>query len=265
MSIHEDPWPEGTPAWVDLMVPDRHIAMAFYGPLLGWDFFEGPPETGFYTTALLGGRAAAGIGEVMPGTPAAPPAWVTYLAVDDDLVAVTSRATAAGAHTVFGPMTIMEFGAEAILIDPTGAAFGLWQAGSHHGADVVNEPGALIWNEVMTRDSAAAQAFYGSVFGFTFGDISGPEFTYATVDLDGRTVGGIGQLPADTPPEVPASWSTYFAVADTDATAARAVELGGTVLSAPKDSVYGRLAVIAGPYGERFTLMSTTEASSPAR
>jgi len=187
MSIHTDPWPEGTPAWVDLMVPDRHVAQAFYGSLLGWEFEEGVPEMGYYSTARRGGRAAAGIGE----------------------------------------------------------------------------PGASIWNELMTRDFAAAEEFYGAVFPYTFGDMSGPGFTYATLDLDGRPVGGLGELGPETPPDALPAWSTYFAVSDTDAAVARAVELSGQVVSAPADSPYGRVAVLRGPSGETFALMSTTEPSSP--
>jgi predicted enzyme related to lactoylglutathione lyase len=262
MSIHEDPWREGTPAWVDLMVPDRHVATAFYGPLLGWEFAEGTPETGYYAMALRGGRNAAGIGEMAPGTPAPPPAWTTYLAVDD-LDAVTARATEAGGQVLMPPMDVMEFGRMAVLADPTGAVVGLWQSGTHTGADVANEPGAFVWNEVMTRDFSGAERFYGTVFPYTFGDMSGPGFTYATIDLDGRPVGGLGELSASTPTDVPASWTTYFAVSDADATAAKAVDLGGEVVSEPADSPYGRVAVIRGPFGETFALMSTTEPSSP--
>lgn len=259
MSIHTDPWPEGTPAWVDLMVPDRHVAQAFYGPLLGWEFDEGRPETGYYSTARRGGRAAAGVGELMPGSRVG---WTTYLAVDD-VDATAKRVTAAGGTLLAEPMDVMDLGRMAVLADPTGAIVGLWQSGLHTGADVVNEPGAQIFNELMTRDFAAAKKFYGAVFAYTFGDMSGPGFTYATLDLDGRTVGGIGELGAKTPADEQPAWSTYFAVSDTDAATARAVELGGQVVSPPADSPYGRLAVLRGPSGETFTLMSTTDPSSP--
>ncbi|NMM16577.1 MAG: VOC family protein [Cellulomonas sp.] len=259
MSIHTDPWPEGTPAWVDLMVPDRHVAQAFYGPLLGWEFDEGRPETGYYSTARRGGRAAAGVGELMPGSRAG---WTTYLAVDD-VDATAKRVTAAGGTLLAEPMDVMDLGRMAVLADPTGAIVGLWQSGLHTGADVVNEPGAQIWNELMTRDFAAAKKFYGAVFPYTFGDMSGPGFTYATLDLDGRPVGGIGELGAETPADEQPAWSTYFAVSDTDAATARAVELGGQVVSPPADSPYGRLAVLRGPSGETFALMSTTDPSSP--
>jgi predicted enzyme related to lactoylglutathione lyase len=258
MSIHEDPWPEGTPAWVDLMVPDRHAAFAFYGPLLRWEFAEGTPETGYYTMALRGGRTAAGFGEAMGGAEAPPTTWTTYLAVDD-IDAVAARVTAAGGQLFMAPMEVMEFGRMAVLADPTGGVVGLWQSGSHTGADVANEPGAVIWNELMTHDFAGAEKFYGAVFGYTFGDMSGPGFRYATLDLDGRPVGGVGEFSADTGPEVPATWTTYFAVSDTDATAAKAAELGGQVVSAPADSPYGRVAVLRGPFAETFAIMSTTE------
>jgi predicted enzyme related to lactoylglutathione lyase len=115
----------------------------------------------------------------------------------------------------------------------------------------------------MTRDFAAAKEFYGAVFPYAFGDMSGPGFTYATIDLDGRPVGGVGELGPQTPADVPPAWSTYFAVSDTDAATARAVELGAQVVSPPADSPYGRLAVLRGPSGETFALMSTTDPSSP--
>jgi predicted enzyme related to lactoylglutathione lyase len=160
-------------------------------------------------------------------------------------------------------MDVMDLGRMAVLADPTGAVVGLWQSGLHTGVDVANEPGALIWNELMTRDFTAAKEFYGAVFPYTFGDMSGPGFTYATIDLDGRPVGGVGELGPETPADVPPAWSTYFAVSDTDAAAARAVELGGQVASAPADSPYGRIAVLRGPAGETFAVMSTTDPSSP--
>jgi len=263
--IHEDAWPQGTPAWVDLMVPDRQAARAFYGPLFGWDFAEGSPETGYYTTALKHGQPVAGIGEVQPGVEAPPAAWTTYLAVDD-VHSTVERATTAGATVLMEPMGVMEFGRMAVLADTTGAVFGLWQAGSHTGANLVNEPGAMIWNEGLSHDLAAARGFYGSVFGYTFDDMSGPGpgFDYVAANVDGKNVGGLGgtgTLPDDAPPH----WRVYFAAADTDAATARAVELGATVLDGPRDSPYGRLATLSGPAGEQFTLMSTDEPESADR
>ncbi|QTE29614.1 VOC family protein [Pengzhenrongella sicca] len=258
--IHATAWPQGTPSWVDLSVPDRVAAQEFYGPLLGWDFAVGGPETGFYTMALKHGQPVAGIGEPPPGAEGQPAAWTTYLAVDD-VEAVTAKASEAGGTVVAPPMTIEDFGRMAVVVDPTGAVVGLWESGAHTGANLVNEPGSMIWNEALSHDLAAARAFYGTVFGYAFEDMSAPGFEYVTVNVDGKSVGGlggVGALPADAPPH----WETYFAVTDTDAATARAVELGATVLDGPIDSPYGRLAVLRGPAGEQFTLMSTDEPES---
>lgn len=259
--IHEAAWPQGTPAWVDLTVTDRKAAMAFYGPLLGWDFDEGGPDTGFYTMATRHGHVVAGIGEPMgPGDDAPPAAWTTYLATDD-VDETVETAAAAGATVVVAPMAVMEFGRMALLVDPAGAVVGLWESGTHTGSDLVNEPGGLIWNEGLSHDLPAARLFYGTVFGYTFEDLSAPDFEYAGVNIDGKMVtglGGNGSMADDAPPH----WRAYFAVRDTDVATARAVELGGTVLDPPHDSPYGRLAVVAGPAGELFVLMSTDEPES---
>ena len=255
MTTRDDAWPDGTPAWVDLMVPDRHAARDFYGALFGWEFDEGSPETGYYTTCLRQGRPAAGIGEAPPGGEAPPPVWTTYLATSD-AGAAAKRISQAGGAVMMEPMQVMEFGSMAVVADPTGAVFGLWQAGQHKGAGIANEPGTLTWNECMTRDFESAKAFYTNVFGFTTQDMSGDGFTYNTLELDGQTVGGLGDLGQTVPPEVPAHWMTYFAVEDTDATAAKAGELGGTVRSEARDSEFGRIAVLEGPSGEVFSVIT---------
>ncbi|HEY5516115.1 MAG TPA: VOC family protein [Pengzhenrongella sp.] len=261
--IHEEAWPQGTPAWVDVMVPDLEAARAFYGPLFGWDFAVGAPETGYYTMALKHGQPVVGLGQTQPGTVGPPVAWTTYLAVDD-ADATAAAATAAGGTVLAEPMGVLEFGRMAVLADPTGAVFGIWQSGAHTGASLVNEPGTVIWNEGLSHDLAAARAFYGSVFGYTFDDMSGVGFEYATANVNGKNVGGLGgtgTLPDDALPH----WQVYFAVADTDKATARAVELGATVVDGPRDSPYGRLTELSGPAGEQFTLMSTTEPESADR
>lgn len=263
--IHEEAWPEGTPAWIDLMIPDRVAAQAFYGPLLGWDFAVGGPETGFYTMALKHGQPVAGLGEPMGNEATPPSAWTTYLAVDD-ISATVERARAAGGTVLLEPMAAMDFGRMAVLADPTGAVVGLWQAGTHTGTNLVNEPGTTIWSEALSEDLAAARDFYAAVFGYEFADMSGPGFEYASASLPGKApdeaiggLGGVGTQPEGAPPH----WETYFAVADTDAATALVLELGGRVLDGPSDTPYGRVARVSGPAGEQFSLMSTTEPESP--
>lgn len=263
MSTREARWPEGVPAWVDLRVPDRQAARRFYGKLFGWDFEESGRGAGYYTTCLLGGRRAAAFGTLQPG--AAPAHWMTYLATDD-IDGAVERCLAHGGQVLEEVARQDERGADrvmAVLADPTGAVFGLWQSGGHTGADVVNEPGTVVWNEVMTRDVPAARDFYGHLFDYAFGDMSGPGFTYNTLEIGGHIAGGMGGIPADADADVPTSWTTYFAVADTDASVDLAAQLGGVVTSPAADSAYGRMAVIRGPFGETFAVMSTEEESTP--
>jgi len=258
MTTRDTPWPEGTPAWVDITVPDRKRAMDFYGPVLGWDFQVGSPEMGFYTQALVDGRPVGAIGEPQPGEGTPPAAWLTYLAADA-LEPVVERARQAGGAVLAEPFDLGEFGRMAMLADPTGAVFALWQAGTHTGFRLANEPGSVAWNEALTRDVDAAQAFYAATFGCSFGDLSSGDFQYATMDVDGRPVGGVGGLPADAPAEAPASWLTYFMVPDADATVAAVQQLGGALVDGPLDTEYGRMAVLTGPFGERFAIMGQME------
>jgi len=262
MTTRDEPWPDGTPSWVDLVVPDRHAAQAFYGPLFGWEFTEGGPETGYYMMCELAGRPAAGIGE-MPPTDETPPAgWTTYLATSD-VDAAATRITDAGGTVLMGPMGIEEFGRMLVAADPTGAVFGLWQAGRHRGAEVANEPGALTWNECMTRDFEAAKAFYTNVFGYGIQDMSGVDVTYNVLEVAGNAVGGLGELGTSAPAAVPPHWLTYFAVDDTDATVTRATELGGQLVRPAQDTPFGRMAVLAGPAGEWFAVMSQAADQPP--
>jgi uncharacterized protein len=260
MTTRNEPWPEGTPAWVDAMLPDRRQARRFYSGVLGWDFAEeSPAEMGYYTQALVDGRTVAGFGEGS-GEGMPPPAWTTYIAVDD-VDRVVQRATEAGA-TVFMPaMDVADFGRLAVLADPTGAVFGLWQSGTHTGAQLCNEPGSVTWNEVMTRDWEKAKDFYSTVFGYTYGDMSGDGHQYATLNLNGQTVGGIGGIGGDMPAEIPPHWMTYFKVTDVDAAVEKVRELGGQVQQEPFDTPFGRMTVVTGPAGEMFSMMADNEQS----
>jgi predicted enzyme related to lactoylglutathione lyase len=144
----------------------------------------------------------------------------------------------------------------AIASDPGGAVFGIWQARAHTGAGLANEPGSLCWNENMSRDLAANQAFYRAVFGYDYDDMSAEGFKYAVLKLGDEIVGGIGELPADVPAGVPAHWSTYFAVADTDAAIVAVTGLGGSLVRPAWDSPYGRMATVSDDQGAAFSLIA---------
>ena len=254
MPRRDESWPNGTPCWIDLMVTDPAAAKAFYSGLFGWDIQDGPPEAGGYAMCLINGRPVAAISP-KPEENLFPNTWSTYLAADD-LEATVAKAKEAGSTFMMEPMDVMTAGRLAFGMDPTGAPYGIWQAGDHKGVGVYNEPGAVIWNELMTHDYEGAKAFYGSVFGYTYEEV-GEGFTYSTVKRasDGEVVAGLGEFGASTPAEVPPSWTTYFMVEDCDASVAKAAELGASVLREPFDSPYGRMATVTGAQGEVFSLM----------
>jgi predicted enzyme related to lactoylglutathione lyase len=259
MSTHDTPWPAGTPCWVELASSDARAAGTYYGDLFGWDVETSGPEFGHYGVARVEGRRVAGIGSKQDASVVT--AWTTYLA-SDDATATADAVTQAGGQIAFGPMQVGDLGSMAIAADPTGAIFGIWQAGSNTGAALVNQPGGVIWNEHVSGDLAGAKEFYAAVFGLQAKPIDGVPDSVPTAMLarDGdQVVGSIADHTAASAPSdgTAAAWLTYFAVADTEATAARATELGGSVLHGPFDAAFGRSALLAGPEGERFAVVQT--------
>jgi uncharacterized protein len=249
----------GTPCWIDLATPDQDAAAEFYGGLFGWSVEEdeNSEQTGGYRVAILRGLAVGGVMKLMQE--GQPPAWSTYVSVED-VDATAARAREAGGTVVVEPMSVLDYGRMAFLADPTGATIGLWQPGRNIGAGLVNEPGALCWNELNTRDTAAAKEFYGAVFGWEFedGELEGMG-TYTSVKLGDGVVGGMLDVTGRVPDEVPANWLVYFAVEDADASVARVGELGGSVAFGPIDSPAGRLAVVADPSGAAFAVISLSQ------
>ena len=248
-----DSYAEGVPSWVDHSSPDPAAAAAFYEALFGWECPEGPPEAGGYRVCTLRGRTVAGIGPQMnPG----PPVWSTYVNTAD-ADAVAERAKAAGGQVLVGPFDVMDAGRMAFIADPTGAALGVWQPGTHIGAQVVNEPGAWGWSELVTTDIDTAIAFSIAVFGWGADrrPPAGP-VEYVEWTVDGRSVGGAMPKPPMMPAEVPNHWGVYFLADDTDAVAARIGELGGQVVMGPADIPPGRFAVATDPTGAAFQVLT---------
>jgi hypothetical protein len=231
-------------------------ARAFYSDVFSWMVQPGGPETGGYSVAELNGRGVAGVGPKM-GPPEAPTMWMTYLATSD-ADATAARIKGAGGQLVMEPMDVMDAGRMAVAVDPAGAVFGVWQARAFPGAQIVNEPGAMRWNEQMSRDFEGSKAFYAAVFGYEYGDMSRDGFSYATFKVDGRDVGGIGDLHAGVPAGTPASWRVYFSAADTDASVVRAQANGGSVIREPIDHPYGRMGTVADDQGAVFSLLGVT-------
>jgi len=250
---------DGVPNWVDLASTDPEAAKTFYAGLFGWEFDERPSEQGGqpYIMAMLDGQPVAGMMEMPPDMVASgtPSMWTTYIAVDD-IADTVAKVAGADGQVMMPPMQVMDAGKMAMIVDPTGGVAGLWQGQGHFGAGIVNEHGAVTWNELQTPDPADAAAFYHAVLGWTsetmdMGDQG--EYTVFAV-ADGEGIAGAMRPPTA---EVPPHWSTVFATEDVDRTAERASQLGGTVYVAPFDIPVGRLTVIADPTGAVFQAIQT--------
>jgi uncharacterized protein len=245
----------GTPCWTDVTSTDLPRAVDFYRGLFGWDAeVAAEPEAGGYTMFKLAGKNVAAGSPPMGDATAS--YWTTYIA-SDDVDATAEKIRAAGGTVLLDPFDVFDAGRMTIATDPTGAHFGVWQANQHIGAQLANDPGTMNWNECQTRDAAAAARFYEAVFGVEVKPYPAAEGMppYNVIQVDGRGVAGIFEINermGDTPP----NWSTVFAVADHDATVAKAKELGGTVLAEGMDlPEIGRLAVLQDPTGAVFQIL----------
>lgn len=247
----------GTPSWFDLMTPDPEKARAFYGALFGWTFQIGGPESGHYSMCQRNGRNAAGIGQMPPGAPF-PSTWNVYLAVtstDESCARIKDK----GGAVVMGPMDVMQEGRLAFCADPTGAHFGLWQPKNHHGAGIRDEHGSMTWAEVNTRDAAKAREFYAAVFGLEAKKMEGADIQYWTLHKGPITAGGIMQMDARFPANVPSHWLAYFAVSSCDTSTAQLAKLGGKVMAPAFDTPYGRIAVVTDPFGAPFAIIQLAQ------
>src|SRR3954467_13570360 len=224
---------QGTPSWVDLQTTDQAAGKESAASGWAWGYDQQPmPQGGTYSMALLNGETVAAIAPMAPGAPEGmPPMWNTYIAVDD-IDATVEKVGPAGGQVFMPPMAVGDAGTMAFVADPTGAVVGLWQANQHIGATLVNEPGAVIWNELITDKPESALAFYEKVLGVGSGTMElGPGQTCHLLKgggsgerdhllkVGGTDVGGCMEPPM---PGVPNHWHVYFAVPHADATAAQA-------------------------------------------
>ncbi len=264
----------GVPCWVDTSQPDPAAAAAFYGGLFGWELEDAmPPESpGKYLIARIRGGDVGAVGSVPEGAP--PTAvWNTYVWVEsaDD---TASRVRDAGGNVVTEPFDVMDAGRMAVFADPEGAVFCAWQANEHKGSRIVNEHGSVNFNNLNTRDLERARPFYGAVFGWETLPLGDGAQMWALPGygdyLEERNPGlrkGMAEMGApagfedvvagivpigDDQPDVPAHWSVTFAVDDADASAAKAAELGGQVITPPFDAPWVRMTVIGDPQGATF-------------
>lgn len=251
MPIRESYTP-GTPCWVDLSTTDPAAARSFYGELLGWESEVDPrPEAGGYGQFRRDGKAVAGCGPAF--AEGMPPMWSTYVA-SVDVDATAAVATEAGGTVMMPPMDVLDAGRMAVVSGPDGAAVGVWQPNVHTGAELVNEPGTWGWSILATRDKAAAEGFYGSVFGW---ELRSHADWGEYWSLDDGEVAGVMEMGPAFPPQVPPHWQVLFMVDDADASVAQAQELGGAVHGPVRDmAMNGRMGAIVDPQGAAFGVMS---------
>ena len=254
-----DTIPTGAPCWVDLFTTDPDKSVAFYSELLGWSHEDAGEDFGHYINFSLGDARVAGAMR-NDGSSGQPDAWSTYLLVEDAEKALET-AEAEGGQIVMGPMEIGEIGVMGMVIDPTGAAIGIWQAKEHPGFGVLAEPGAPGWFELHTKAFPKAIAFYRNVFGWDVTDVSdSDEFRYSTLGKDDQARAGVMDARGYLPEGAPSFWTVYFAVADVDASVAKAVQLGATVVDEATDTPYGRLVGLTDVTGAYVKLMGPNNA-----
>jgi hypothetical protein len=243
----------GTFSWADLTTTDQTAAKHFYGEL-GWTFDDQPVGEGaVYSMAQIAGANVAAISPQPPQQrdAGAPPLWNSYVTVEnaDDAV---QRATSLGGTAHAPAFDVMDAGRMAVLQDPNGAYFMVWQANTNIGADLVNAPGALVWNELTTPDLDASEQFYSGLFGWSTEIAPGPLEYRVIKRADGHNNGGM-RLPM--PPGTPPFWLVYFGIDDITAAAAKVSALGGTVLAPPMAiESMGELTVAQDPQGGVFAL-----------
>lgn len=260
MTTRDTPFAPGTPSWVDVLSSDPDKAKDFYAGLFGWTVEESGPEFGNYVNFRSDGHLVAGMVH-NTGDMGSPDVWTTYLSTGD--AEATARAvTDAGGQIVTPAMKVGDLGSMAVLADPAGGIFGVWQPGRHTGFTKYNEPGSVTWDEHHSKDFAATTAFYQKVFGWQVEKMSDTdEFRYFNGQLDGQSVAGLMDSASFLPPEVPSHWAVYFSVQDADAAIDRVTELGGSVLRPAEDTPFGRIADVADPTGAMFKLHAQIEAS----
>jgi predicted enzyme related to lactoylglutathione lyase len=252
--------PTGAPCWIDLWTSDVEGSRRFYSELFGWEAAKPSAEHGGYFMFMRDGAPVAGCMGSMAGMEA-DNSWKVYLA-SEDAERTAKLAEATGGRARGAVMRIDDMGVQAVLIDNAGAVVGVWQPIDFPGLTVLAEHGAPGWFELATSQYGASLEFYRAVFACelkTMADTEDFRYTMVHDSATGTDLAGIMDTGHAVPSGTPAQWSVYLGCDDADVVAARARELGGTVLRAPEDTPYGRLATLADPAGAVFKLVGANE------
>lgn len=259
----------GTPTWIDFSSNDMATTRPFYEQLFGWELEDSGEEHNHYLmirkegTLVGGGMDTSGM--LAPGGGPVPTQWDVYLAVDD-IEARLARAEEHGGQVVMPAGDVGDAGRFAMVLDPTGAAVGLWQAKELEGYEFTGGPGTPLWFEVMSQDIGATAAFYRDVFDFDPTPMSTPmdgeAATYLTNGPMEDASSGMCDVAGSVPEAEGSWWRIYLCVEDCDRSVARVQELGGRLLDGPIDSPFGRIATVAEPTGGTFQICAPSQAVS---
>jgi predicted enzyme related to lactoylglutathione lyase len=241
----------GTFNWVDLNTDDQEGAKAFYGALFAWEYEDiGIGEGMVYSMAKLDDHSVAALGPLQGE--GMPPHWNCYVSVED-ADASAARAAELGATLLAEPFDVFEAGRMAAFADPQGAVLSVWQPKENIGAGLVNAPGALSWNDLLSPDVEASASFYRALFGWEIAEMEGSDGQYWSIANDGKPNGGMMAMPEGGHP----AWNLYFACEDADATIAQAGELGAETVMGPIDVPNGsRFAILRDPRNAVFSVAS---------
>jgi len=248
----------GSFSWPELATTDQKAGVAFYRDLFGWDVKDEPMgPTEVYSMFQMRGRPVAAAYTMRPEEKqtGAPPHWNSYVTVNN-VDETVNKAEAIGARVFAKPFDVMDAGRMAVLQDPTGAVFQVWQPKNHVGAMIVNEPGTLCWTELTTTDLRTAEGFYTQLFHWT-AKHSDPASGWEYTEMSNNGTPGVGMMPkpADMPKHIPSYWMPYFMVTNVDASTDKAKQLGGKPMVGPQDIPgTGRFSIVSDPQGAAFAL-----------
>lgn len=252
----------GTFSWADLATTNPAEAKAFYGELFGWKFQDMPAgEAGIYSMVDLNGKSVTALFEMNPAqrSQGVPPHWVSYVTVDS-VDAAAARVKELGGKVLVEPFDVMTEGRMAVILDPGGASFSLWEPRRHIGAQVMFEPNTMCWNELYTHDLDTSEAFYSKLFGWSASPVEGLPMAMRVFrhgDVQTASMAAIQPAWGD---QVPPHWMVYFAVADCDDFVARATAKGAKVLVGPQDiPSIGRFATLHDPQGAVFSVIKLAD------
>lgn len=245
--------------WVDLLTTSAGGAKQFYTELFGWTAADAPvsEEGGIYTIYSKNGKQACAqcemFGEMLER--GLPPHWQSYVSVTN-ADEIADKAGSLGGTVLQPAFDVMDVGRMAVLQDPAGAAFALWQSKAHKGAELVNVPGTLCWNELFTKDTEVAESFYTNLFGWSTEGMPSPTGApYTVFKIDDRPAGGMLEVQEDMG-NIHPHWAVYFAVEGCDSTLEQAQALGAQVSFPPMDIPdVGRIAGLRDPQGANFSII----------